>query len=58
MENWPEQLVRQSGHDVTIDATMVTKTHNLDMLGIYKAIRHELLAVVQHSSVVYLDCSH
>eukprot|EP00581_Thalassiosira_minuscula_P014691 CAMPEP_0183719434 /NCGR_PEP_ID=MMETSP0737-20130205/12375_1 /TAXON_ID=385413 /ORGANISM="Thalassiosira miniscula, Strain CCMP1093" /LENGTH=315 /DNA_ID=CAMNT_0025949151 /DNA_START=17 /DNA_END=964 /DNA_ORIENTATION=- len=38
-ENWPETPVEQSGREITIDGTIVTKTNNLNLLGMYKNIR-------------------
>ena len=37
--NWPEQPVKQSGEDVELGSTLVTKTSNLNILELYKAIR-------------------
>ena len=39
LSNWPEQPVKQSGKDVELSTTLVTKTSNLNILEMYKAIR-------------------
>lgn len=39
MENWPEVPIRQGGVDTTIDSHVVTKTHDLDLLSLYKKTR-------------------
>ena len=59
-DNYPELPIRQSGHDAAIDSTIVTKTHNLDLLSMYKLIRREwtlfsCYAIVQS---FYLDNEH
>ena len=39
LANWPDQPVKQSGKDVELGATLVTKTSNLNILEMYQAIR-------------------
>jgi len=39
LANWPDQPVKQSDQDVELGATLVTKTSNLNILEMYKAIR-------------------
>ena len=39
--SWPQEPIQQSGRETTIDANIVMKTHNLDLLTLYKYIRRE-----------------
>lgn len=48
---WPGTPIQQSGQEVNIEAHMVTKTHDLDLLRMYKNIRplfDEVFFVVSH----------
>ncbi len=53
--NWPQEPIQQSGRETTIDANIVTKTHNLDLLTLYKYIRRECVCVREHDWVI---CSY
>ena len=54
--NWPQEPIQQSGLDTTIDANIVVKTHNLDLLTLYKLIRRELSLCDGSPLFHYSDC--
>ena len=54
--NWPQEPIQQSGLDTTIDANIVVKTHNLDLLTLYKLIRRELSLCDSSPLFHYSDC--
>lgn len=53
-DNWPESPIKMSGRDVTLDATIVTRTHRSDLITIYKHARRECCKAVHHLTLARL----
>ena len=54
MINQPDLPIYRSGHEITIDSSIITKTHNLDLLYLYKLYRpqfEELFFVVSNRGI-------